>query len=140
MTSKSRGHCDNIKVFNQGKSNQIREKSGNLIAKNVWPPYQCPWFSEVLRLLVSAPIRLPHFPNILTQAMGKFQHQNLPTLALHAWELSSNQIKSFCKTLQILSQNQEEHLQSVMQNGLYTPIGVIERRLIQSRLLALLLS
>ena len=31
-------HCDNIKVFNQGKSNQIREKSGNLIAKNVWPP------------------------------------------------------------------------------------------------------
>ena len=38
MTSKSRGHCDNIKVFNQGKSNQIMEKSGNLIAKNVWPP------------------------------------------------------------------------------------------------------
>ena len=38
MTSKSRGHCNNIKVFNQGKSNQIREKSGNLIAKNVWPP------------------------------------------------------------------------------------------------------
>ena len=38
MTSKSRGHCDNIKVFNQGKSNQSREKSGNLIAKNVWPP------------------------------------------------------------------------------------------------------
>ena len=41
MTSKSRGHCDNIKVFNQGKSNQMREKSGNLIAKNVWPP--CSW-------------------------------------------------------------------------------------------------
>ena len=38
MTAKSRGHCNNIKVFNQGKSNQIREKSGNLIAKNVWPP------------------------------------------------------------------------------------------------------
>ena len=28
MTSKSRGHCDNVKVFNQEKSNQIREKSG----------------------------------------------------------------------------------------------------------------
>ena len=28
MTFKSRGHCDNIKVFNQGKPNQIREKSG----------------------------------------------------------------------------------------------------------------
>ena len=33
MTFKSRGHCDNIKVFNQGKLNLIREKSGNLIAK-----------------------------------------------------------------------------------------------------------
>ena len=39
MTSESRGHCDNIKIFNQGKSNQIREKSGNLIAKNVWLPF-----------------------------------------------------------------------------------------------------
>ena len=27
MTTKSRDHCDNVKVFNQGKSNQIREKS-----------------------------------------------------------------------------------------------------------------
>ena len=26
MTSETRGHCDNIKVFNQGKSNHIREK------------------------------------------------------------------------------------------------------------------
>ena len=61
---------------------------------------QSPWFSEVLQLLVSAWIRLPYFLNLLTQVKGKFQHQNLPTLALHAWELSSNQleIKSFCKT------------------------------------------
>ena len=28
LTSKSRGHCDNIKVFNQGKSNQTRETLG----------------------------------------------------------------------------------------------------------------
>ena len=46
MTSKSRGHCDNIKVFNQGKSNQIGEKSGNLIAKNVWPPCKKNKYSE----------------------------------------------------------------------------------------------
>ena len=88
----------------------------------VWP--QRPWFSEVLQLLVLAPIWLPYFPNILTQAKGKFQHQNLPTLSLHAWELSNNQleIKGFCKTLQILSLNQEEHLlrKSMMQNGSYT--------------------
>ena len=47
MTSKSKGHCDNIKVFNQGKSNQIREKSGNLIAKNVWPPCICIDIQEI---------------------------------------------------------------------------------------------
>ena len=67
----------------------------------------------------------------------KFQHPNLPLLALHVWDLPSNQleIKSFCKMLQSLSQNQEKHLlrKSVIQNGSYTPIGVIERRLIWSR-------
>ena len=86
--------------------------------------------------IVSAPICLPCFPKLLTQAKGKFQHQNLPSLALHAWELSSSQleIKSFHKMLQTLSQNQEEHLlrKSMMQNRLYTPTGVTERKLIQS--------
>ena len=38
----------------------------------LWP--QSPWFSEVLQLLVWAPIWLPYFPNFLTQAMGKFQY------------------------------------------------------------------
>ena len=39
---------------------------------------------------------------LLTQNKKKFQHPNLPLLALHAWELSSNQleIKSFHKMLQ----------------------------------------
>ena len=94
----------------------------------LWP--QRPWLSEVLQLLVSA-------PKLLTQLKGKFQHPNLPLLALHAWELSSNQleIKSFRKTLQTLSQNQDIYLlrKSVIQNGSYTTIGVIEKRLIRSR-------
>ena len=101
----------------------------------LWP--QQTWFSEVLQLLVSAPIRLPLFPRLLTQAKGKFQHQNLPALNLHAWELSNNQleIENFCKTLQILSPNQEEHQlrKYMIQNGPYTPVGVIERRLSWSR-------
>ena len=76
----------------------------------LWP--QSPWFSEVLQLLILAPIHLPLFPKLLTQSKGKFQYPNLPLLALHAWELSSNQleIKSFCKRLQTLSQNQDEYL------------------------------
>ena len=54
-----------------------------------WPQQQ--WFSERLLLLVSAPIRLPLIPRLLTQSKGRFVHQNLPLLDLHAWELSNNQ-------------------------------------------------
>ena len=56
-----------------------------------WP--QQAWFSEVLQLFILAPVCLPLFPNLLIQAKGKFQHQNLPALNLHAWELSSNQLE-----------------------------------------------
>ena len=57
MISKSRGHCDNIKVFNQGKSNQIREKSGNLIAKNVWPPCNSAEpFKQIVNILSKGPM------------------------------------------------------------------------------------
>ena len=93
-----------------------------------WPQQQ--WFSELL-LLVSAPIRLPLIPSLLTQSKGRFVHQNLPLLDLHAWELSNNQseIKNFRKTLQILSLDQEEHLykRSMMQNGPSSLIGVIQK-------------
>ena len=55
----------------------------------------------LLQLQVSAPIYLPLFPNLLTQSKGKFQHPNLPLLALHAWELSNNQleIKKFSQNI-----------------------------------------
>ena len=100
-----------------------------------WPQQQ--WFSELLLLLVSAPIRLPLIPRLLTQSKGRFVHQNLPILDLHAWELSNNQseIRNFLKTLQILSPDQEEHLhkKSTMQNGPSSLIGVIQKRLIRSR-------
>ena len=98
----------------------------------LWP--QQTWFSEVLQLLVSAPVCLPLFPKLLTQAKGKFQLQNLPVFSLHVWELSSNQleIENFPKMLQILSPNQNEHQlrKSMMRNGSYIPIGVIEGRLV----------
>ena len=90
------------------------------------------WFSELLLLLVSATIRLPLIPRLLTQSKGRFVHQNLPLLDLHAWELSNNQseIKIFCKTLQILSLDQEEHLhkKSTMQNGPSSLIDVIQKK------------
>ena len=66
------------------------ESRGRIVLIAVLWPHR-PWFSGVLQLLASAPIRLPCFPNLLTQAKGRFQHQNLSTLVLHAWELSSDQ-------------------------------------------------
>ena len=114
---------------------QVPDNQALAIIAPLWP--QHPWFSEVLQLLISALIHLLCFPKLLTQAKGKFHHQNFPFLALRTWVLSSNQleIKSFRKMLQTFSQNQEEHLlrKSMMQNGSYTAIGVIERRLTQSQ-------
>ena len=37
---------------------------------------------------------------LLTQAKGKFQHPNLPLLALHAWELSSSQLEKFSQNVE----------------------------------------
>ena len=100
-----------------------------------WPQQQ--WFSELLQLLVSAPICLPLIPTLLTQSKGRFVHQNLLLLDLHIWELSNNksEIKNFRKTLQILSLDQEGHLHKkfMMQSGPSSLIGVIQKRLILSR-------
>ena len=121
--------------------NKIRQLQCRIVLiAPLWP--QQTWFSEVLQLLVSAPVRLPLCPKLLTKVKWKFQHQNLPALKLHIWELSSNQleIEYFHKTLQFLSPNQGGHQlrKSVMRNGPHIPVGDIERRLIWSRSLLLL--
>ena len=88
-------------------------------------------FSEVLQLLVSVPIRLLFFPNVLTQARGKFQYQSLQRLALYAWELSSNQleVKGFAKhykvRLKIKTSIYSESLWC--KHGSCTPVDVIKK-------------
>ena len=68
---------------------------------------------------------------LINTSKRKVPTSKSPNSGLHVWELSSNQLEiiSFCKTLQILSLNQEEHLlrKSMMKNGLYTPVGVIKK-------------
>ena len=63
----------------------------------------------------------PLVPDLLSQLNGKFLHQNLQMLSLHAWTLSSNQfeIDSFQRKLQIMSLRQEDLLlgRSTMQMG-----------------------
>ena len=85
---------------------KIRQQCRIVLIAPFWPQQQ--WFSELLLLLVSAPIHLPLIPRLLTQSKGRFVHQNLPHFDLHTWELSNNQSeikkkKKFRKTLQILS-------------------------------------
>ena len=90
--------------------NKMRQSQCRIVTiAPLWPKQA--WFSEVLQLLVSAPVRLPLVPNLLTKAKGKFQHQNLPALNLNAWEFSNNQleIKKNRNTLRILSPDQDEH-------------------------------
>ena len=64
-----------------------------------WPQQQ--WFSKLLQFLVSALIRLPLIPRLLTQSKGRFFHQNFPIFNLHAWELSNNEseIKKFSQNV-----------------------------------------
>ena len=57
-----------------------------------WPHQQ--WFSELL-LLVSAPIRLPLIPSLLTQSKGRFVHQNLQFLTFRLASYQSIRDKKF---------------------------------------------
>ena len=73
--------------FSSYKSDSFLEKIRQYQCRIVlivpfWP--QQMWFPELLKLLVSAPIRLLLFPRLLTQSKGRFLHQNLPVLDLHA--------------------------------------------------------
>ena len=74
---------------------------------------------------MSTLIRLPLIPRLLTQSKGRFVHQNLPILDLHAWELSNNQseIKNF------LDQEEHLHKKPTMQNGPSSLIGFIQKKL-----------
>ena len=52
-----------------------------------WP--QCPWFPELLELLILPPL-LPSRWNLLHQPHVRRFHQNLSMLRLHAWRLSGD--------------------------------------------------
>ena len=118
-------------VINKVKLSQCRV----VLVAPFWPNRS--WFPELLSLLVSDPISLPVWPNLLVQLNGRFWHQNIGVLQLHAWILSSNQseIRDFQNKLQSTSSKQGVSLlaKSTMQSGGSTLIGQINGKLIQSR-------
>ena len=54
-----------------------------------WWPAQA-WFPEALRLLMGAPVQLPHYRRLLSQPHRVLYHHNPAWLNLHAWPLSGN--------------------------------------------------
>lgn len=59
-----------------------------LLIAPLWP--QRSWFTDLIQLLVSLPVQLPQSPDLLSQTNGRFLHQNVSMLNLHAWELSND--------------------------------------------------
>ena len=55
-----------------------------------WPHKE--WFPDLLVLLLEPPIRLPRRADLLRQPHFHRYHRGLPSLNLHAWRLSSNQL------------------------------------------------
>ena len=76
-----------------------------------WPQRQ--WFSELLQLLVSGPIRLPLFPRFLTQSKGRFSHQNLPVPDLHGWEIKQSDKKISQNVADFVSRSRRTFTQKV---------------------------
>ena len=52
-----------------------------------WP--QCPWFPDLLNLVVDGTVQLPLSPNLLRQPHFHCRHLGIHRLSLHAWQLSS---------------------------------------------------
>ena len=82
------------------------------------------------------------FPKIINTSKRKVSTSKPPSSQPSRLGVIKQSVRdiNFCKTLQILSPNQDEHQlrKSMTRNGTYVPVGVIERMLIQSWPLLLL--
>ena len=107
--------------------NKIRQSQCRIILIHVvplWP--QQTWFSEVIHLLVSAPVCLPLFPNLLTQAKEvstskTSQYSTFTPGSYQAVRDKKNFAKGYRFCLQIKT--------NINSDGAYISVGVIEGRL-----------
>ena len=86
------------------------------------------WYPLILELLVDIPIKLPDFPDLLSQNHQQTFHQDPEMLNLVAWKLSNSEMsqKAFLRELQQLWQMPEKslHKQFMMQDSEYMIAGV----------------
>lgn len=105
------------------------ETSVVLLIAPMWPRQS--WYPQILDLLIDIPVKLPLWPDLLSQNHNRVFHQNLETLNLVAWKLSNcgTSQKDFLKKLQKLWQMPERllHRQFMMQDSEYITAGVKNR-------------
>lgn len=97
-----------------------------LLIAPMWPRQS--WYPQILDLLIDIPVKLPLWPDLLSQNQNQIFHQNLETLNLVAWKLSNcgTSQKDFLKKLQKLWQLPERllHTQFMMKDSEYITVGV----------------
>ncbi|XP_062598249.1 uncharacterized protein LOC134259672 [Saccostrea cucullata] len=90
---------------------KIREEATVvLLIAPMWPRQS--WYPQIIDLLIDVPVKLPLWPDLLSQNHNQIFHQNLETLSLVAWKLSkcNTSQEDFLKKLQKLWQMPERHL------------------------------
>ena len=93
-----------------------------------WPQQE--WFPDLLDLLTALPLELPWWPRLLKQPHLDRFHGNVPGLALHAWQLSSEASARRAFRLRLLGGSQlptDVPLPtSTSPSGQFSGVGVIE--------------
>ena len=94
------------------------------------------WYPTLLSLLVDQPRKIPPRKKLLKQPLNNIFHQSPAQLNLHAWKLSGDTslTRAFQKQLPIASPTDVKKLQitCMRQDGEYTPVGVVNGKLIRS--------
>ena len=111
-----------------------RSRCEMILVAPAWPGQ--PWFPLLLSLLVDEPRALPVREKLLRQPRTSFYHLNPGMLRLHAWRLSSDPTarRAFLERCPITSLEGTEPLPRwcIKPSGEYTPVGVVEDRLIRA--------
>ena len=96
-----------------------------LLIAPCWPNQ--PWFPLILNLLVDRPFRFPTNVKLLSQKKGQIFHQDLESLHLTAWKLSTNDFKrrEFLDELQTLqsSLGDIQHPRLIIRDWRYSQSG-----------------
>jgi len=106
-----------------------------LLVAPAWPTQA--WYPLLLSLLVDEPRSLPVKENLLKQPGTNFFHKNPGMLRLHVWRLSNDRSRRLAFLDKCPDTSLERiglpPIQYMKPSGAYTPVGVLDGRLIRAR-------